>query len=156
MDEEYRIITLENTTIKCFRDGRIHTISKWRNKGEWMERTTTPNDRGYVHLNFGRKMYYAHRLIMLAFVGYSEQDIDHINRIKTDNRLENLRYCTHRENGLNRDWVDNAKGYYWDKQKNKWVARIQIHNKRKHLGYFEKEEDASQCYLEAKARTDNI
>ena len=156
MDEEYRVIQLNDYTIKCFRDGRIHTISKRRHKGMWIERTSLPNNRGYIRLNLGGKWYSAHRLILMAFVGYSDQEIDHINRIKTDNRLENLRYCTRRENQLNRDYVDNAKGYHWCKEMKKWRAQIKIHNKLIHLGLFEKEEDARQAYLDAKARTDNI
>jgi hypothetical protein len=65
---------------------------------------------------------------MMAFVGESDQEVDHINRIKTDNRFENLRYCTHSENNLNRDYVDNAKGYSWDKKK--WQAHIRINGKK--------------------------
>ena len=94
-DDEYRIITINDYTVKCFRDGRIHTTSKRRhNYGRWIERTTLPDKHGYIRLMFGRKMYYVHRLIMMAFVGFSDQEIDHINRIKTDNRLENLRYLS--------------------------------------------------------------
>ena len=157
MEDEYRIIQLNDYTIRCFRDGRIHTTSKRQhNYGRWIERTTTPNKHGYIRLNLGRKSYHAHRLILLAFVGYSDQDIDHINRIKTDNRLKNLRYCTRRENQLNRDCVDNAKGYCWDKYAKKWKAQIKIHNKPIFLGYFDIEEDARQCYLDAKANRDNI
>jgi len=156
-EEEYRIITVNDYTIRCFRDGRIHTTSKRQhNYGRWIERTTLPRKDGYIRLNIGRKSYHAHRLIMMAFVGFSDQEIDHINRIKNDNRLENLRYCTRRENQLNTVSVDKAKGYYWCKKSNKWKAQIQIHKKQKHLGLFDIEEDARQCYLDAKAKTDNI
>jgi len=156
-EEEYRIITVNNTTIKCFRDGRIHTISKRRhNAGRWIERTTLPNKHGYINLNIGGKGYYVHRLIMTAFVGYSDQQIDHINRIKHDNRVRNLRYCTRSENNLNRDCVDNAKGFYWNKHAKKWRAQLKIDNKQKYLGYFDNEEDARQAYLQAKANSINI
>ena len=45
-----------------------------------------------------------HKLVMESFVGERPNgyDIDHINRIRYDNRLENLRYCTRSENSLNR------------------------------------------------------
>ena len=44
------------------------------------------------------KHFAVHRLVMNAFVGILDEDINHINEIKTDNRLTNLEYCTHRYN----------------------------------------------------------
>ena len=44
------------------------------------------------------KHYAVHRLVMNSFVGILDEDINHINEIKTDNRLVNLEYCTHRHN----------------------------------------------------------
>jgi hypothetical protein len=156
MEDEYHIITLNDNTIKCFRDGRIHTLDNRCKKYEkWNERSNKPNSRGYIQIQIGIKMYKVHRLIMMAFVGESQQEVDHINRIKTDNRFENLRYCTHITNSLNRDCVDNAKGYYWDKSKNKWRAQIRINNKRKHLGRFDTEEEAHQAFLDAKDKRQN-
>ena len=152
--EEYRIINFANTTIRCFRDGRIFTLSKRCKKYEkWNERPNTPNGNGYIHISIGGKFYQSHRLIMLAFVGESDQAVDHINRIKTDNRFENLRYCTRSENNLNRDWIDNAKGY--SSFRNKWRAQININNKSKYLGVFNTEEDAHQAYLDAKDKRTN-
>ena len=72
--------------------------------------------------------------------------IDHINRDSTDNRIENLRVLTNQQNQFNR----NAKGYHWNKQRNKWRAQIRINGKVKHLGYFDKEQDATIAYLKAK------
>jgi len=45
-----------------------------------------------------RKTNKIHRLVMLAFLGESDLHVNHINGIKTDNRLENLEYCTRSEN----------------------------------------------------------
>ena len=154
---DYRIMVLNDTTIKAFSDGRIFTLfkntSKYGKKGEWVERQSKPDSNGYIRIKIGGKLYRAHRLIMMAFVGESDQDVDHINRIKTDNQFENLRYCTRSENSLNREWVDNAKGYSW--HRNKWEARININNKPKHLGSFEKEADARQAFLDAKLKYRN-
>ena len=90
---------------------------------------------------------------MLAFVGESHQEVDHINRIKTDNRLENLHYVTSCENQWNRYFVENAKGYY--RHRNKWMAKICINGKVKYLGVFDNEEDARQAYLEARDKRQN-
>ena len=90
---------------------------------------------------------------MLAFVGDSDQEVDHINRIKTDNRFENLRYCTDSENQWNKESVDNAKGYYWNR--NKWQSRIRINGKKKHLGCFDNEQEARQAYVDARDKRQN-
>lgn len=51
-----------------------------------------------LHIFGKAKTFTVHRLIMLAFVGESDLHVNHINGIKTDNRLENLEYCTRSEN----------------------------------------------------------
>lgn len=60
--------------------------------------------KGYFRVGLWRgnegKVFFVHRLVMLAFVGPSNLSVDHINGDKTDNRLCNLRYCTLRENTL--------------------------------------------------------
>ena len=151
---DYRIINFANTTIKAFRDGRIFTLFTYKDGREkWNERNIKPKKTGYIQIQIGGKNYQYHRLIMLAFVGESDQDVDHINRIKSDNRFENLRYCTNRENGLNRDYVDNAKGYCW--HRNKWEAQIRINGKSKHLGCFDNEQEARQAYLDARLKYSN-
>lgn len=72
--------------------------------------------------------------------------IDHINKIKTDNTLSNLRSISQQENLFN----TNAKGYTLDKEKNKWRASIYVGGKVKYLGKYRTEEEARSAYLEAK------
>jgi hypothetical protein len=74
--------------------------------------------------------------------------IDHINGIKDDNRLCNLRSVTRSQNSFNRD----IKGYNWNNNANKWHSRIKINKGQIHLGYFNTEEEARQAYLEAKEK----
>jgi len=77
----------------------------------------------------------------------SSNCIDHINHSRTDNSIENLRVVTNQQNHFNRS---NVKGYTWSKRDSKWRAQIMLNQKNKHLGLFEKEEDARAAYLDAK------
>lgn len=69
-------------------------------KGKILKGTQTKY--GYLMVNLQktgkRKMCTIHRLVLLAFIGESSLQCNHKNGIKTDNRLENLEYCTCSEN----------------------------------------------------------
>ena len=73
--------------------------------------------------------------------------VDHINGIRHDNRLENLRLVTNQQNNFNRT---KALGYTWNKRSNKWSAYIKLNGKQIPLGYYNNEEDARNAYLTAK------
>jgi hypothetical protein len=109
-------------------------------------------DTEYIkfRVNYKEKHFDLKAHIFIYYCKYGEYDlnlkIDHINRIKDDNRIENLRLTTHSENLQN----TNAKGYSFDKKHNKYRACIQINKKKIDLGYFKLEEDARNAYIEAK------
>ena len=102
------------------------------------------------------KSHKVHQLVAQAFLGHTpngmETIIDHRNGIKTDNRLENLRLVTPRENvtfgTLKRNTSSKYTGVSWHKHNKKWKADIGINGKLKHLGYFTSEEDAGRAYQE--------
>lgn len=73
--------------------------------------------------------------------------LDHINGIKDDNRICNLRSSTNQLNQFNQI---NAKGYSWNKWHKKWQSRIIINGKTKHIGYYKNEYEAHTAYLNAK------
>lgn len=80
--------------------------------------------------------------------------VDHINGNPLDNRKINLRECNHRQNIMNqkkqsRSTSSKYKGVSWRKAELKWVAQIGLSGKRKHLGYFNVEEDAARAYDKA-------
>lgn len=72
--------------------------------------------------------------------------LDHINGIRDDNRIENLRLVTRQQNNTNKKILSNNSsgfmGVYFYKAANKWRAQININGKLKSLGYFENIEDA--------------
>lgn len=55
---------------------------------------------GYCRIRYKGKTFQAHRVIFETFVGKIPQgyELDHINTVRDDNRLENLRLVTHKEN----------------------------------------------------------
>lgn len=77
----------------------------------------------------------------------NKMQIDHINGNRLDNRKDNLRPVTDQENHWN---VTKAKGYRWHTEAKKWQAQIGFNNQIIDLGFFDKEEDARNAYLEAK------
>jgi len=95
---------------------------------------------GYIVIGFKNKSIRAHRLIWLMHYGFMPEFLDHINGVRNDNRLVNLRVATRTQNQMNlKKRIDNSSGcsgVFWNKQRNKWAARIQIDKKIKHIGLF--------------------
>jgi len=92
---------------------------------------------------------YIHRMIM--DINNVSLHIDHINRNRLDNRQCNLRLANVSQNGANRKKQNKQasskhKGVSWHKRQKKWIARIYLNKKCKHLGYFKDETDAAKAY----------
>lgn len=109
---------------------------------------------GYVRISIDGKRYYAHRLAWLYVYGkYPSKNIDHINRIKTDNRIANLREVTQLENAQNASLRKNKnnqlRGIALYKKTNKYRARIRHNGKEIYLGYFLTEDEAYKAYQQA-------
>lgn len=107
--------------------------------------------KGYIRIKINRKHYTAHRLAWLYMYGIMPKDgIDHINNIKADNRIINLREATHSENMRNRLLtVRNSTGYKgvaFCKRAKKFKVTITFNLKRIHLGYFIDAKSAALAY----------
>jgi hypothetical protein len=103
---------------------------------------------GYRQIKFGQILYPAHRIMWIYHNGSISENmqIDHINGIKSDNRIENLRLVTPQQNCFNRSKF-TAKGYCWNKAAQKWQATITVNGKNKYLGLFFNEIDARNAYI---------
>lgn len=108
---------------------------------------------GYIEVTIKKKQYLAHRLVYIWHNGEIKDNlqIDHINRIRNDNRIENLRLVTHQENQWNNN-LNKSKGYRYIKNIDMYNARITVNRKNIHLGNFKTKEQAHQVYLEAKKK----
>jgi hypothetical protein len=107
---------------------------------------------GYRNLYIDGKRYMTHRLAWLITYGTWPIDkIDHINGIKDDNRLSNLRDVSQRVNLQNGKKHRNGHllGTTFHKFKQKWIARIIVNGKIQHIGTFDSAEDAHAAYIQA-------
>jgi len=115
------------------------------------------NNHGYLYVGLYKKnkkfkIFKIHRLIGLYFIENPNnyQIVDHINQNRTDNRIENLRWVTKSGNQRNsKNQGKCMKGVYFNKEKNKFQAQIQIDYKHKYLGRFDTELEAHQAYMKA-------
>lgn len=116
----------------------------------------TLDSRGYIQICYKGRFYRAHRIAWYLQTGlWPEQEIDHKNGVRNDNRWCNLRLCTSSENkhnigGARINSSSGVLGAAWDKQTGKYLSSIQINGKRVHLGRFNTAEEAGRAYLEAK------
>lgn len=106
---------------------------------------------GYIQIRIHGVIYRAHRLVWLYLYGrWPKDQIDHINMIRKDNRISNLREASRTQNFMNKTKLKNNtsgfKGVFWNTQKNKWSAKIIVNKKQIHLGSFLNSEDASAAY----------
>lgn len=112
---------------------------------------------GYKVIGIDGRLYLAHRLAWFFVHGrWPSDQLDHINGVKDDNRLANLREATTSENHQNmplpRNNRSGAIGVNHCRSTGRWVAQITTNGQRKTLGRFETVEEASKAYREAKAQ----
>ncbi len=111
---------------------------------------------GYVYIKSNGITYPAHHLAVFFMTGtmpeYPKDEVDHKNRIRSDNRWSNLelgnRSDNQRNSGIRNDNTSGVKGVSWHKGKHCWVARIS-NNGRINLGSFDKFSDAVDARMNA-------
>jgi len=147
--------------------GRVKSLSRVIVKGNgvecpFKERMIKPylGNRGYfvagLSENGKTKPKKIHQLVAMAFLDHKPDGkqtivVDHIDNNKMNNNVNNLQLISQREN-TSKDQKGGSSsfvGVNWHKNASKWVAKISVNGKRKHLGYFTNELDASKAYQTA-------
>lgn len=109
---------------------------------------------GYLSIRVDAEQFLAHRLAWFWATGvWPSNEIDHKNRIRTDNRLLNLREATRSENLQNarKSWSSSGiRGVSWCAREKRFRAYIKLNGKTKCLGYYNSLQEAEHAYLAAK------
>ena len=123
-----------------------------------LEAGTQRKSSRYLYVSVHGRLYPVHRIVMLMCYGFYGEglDVDHINHVRNDNRLCNLRFVTGSENNRNKSVssrnTTGVTGVYFYKKLQKCVARISVDWKIIHLGYFETLEEAAAARAEANVK----
>ena len=153
------MITFEEAK-ELFTYDRETGIIKWRKRitrGRQRDNLVAgnTNSNGYIQIRFKGKSYFAHRVAVLLAYGFcgDEMEIDHINHVRNDNRLVNLRFVTKSGNQRNQsrrnDNTSGVTGVRYNKRARKYVAYIKVEDLRIHLGSFVTLEGAARARKDA-------
>ena len=143
--------------------GNVKSLARFNNLGKRVKERVLKNlvntTKGYLVVNLSKiglvKTKQIHQLVAESFLNHKPNGhklvVNHKNFNRQDNRVENLEIVTQRENA-NRAHIKSSSKYVgvsWHKGSKKWMSRIVINGKRKHLGYFFEEIEASNAYQNA-------
>lgn len=113
---------------------------------------------GYRYVGVGGKEYGAHRVAWLVVTGEWPDEIDHRNRIRSDNRWRNLRNVSGLANHQNMSKYSSNRsgtpGVHWCRTVGKWAAKITRNKRRVSLGYHARKADAVRARKRAEMEKD--
>jgi hypothetical protein len=149
------MIYIYNKIIDLFeyRDENLWWKERPSNRVDISKPAGTIHPTGYRQIKIKGKKYYAHRLIYQMFneqwdITDTSRDnsVDHADRDKLNNNIDNLRVATHSQNKANSgEYKNNTSGHLnvsWNKAVGKWDVRVRVNKKTHFGGVFDKKEDA--------------
>lgn len=109
-------------------------------------------NNGYRIIKICGHQWQAHRLAFVFMEGsLPPNQVDHINKVRSDNRWANLRHATHKQNHENRT-THEMRGVRFEADRGKWLVRIKHHGKTKNLGRYLSLDQAISVRREAEKR----
>ncbi|KAB2380198.1 HNH endonuclease [Bacillus toyonensis] len=133
---------MAKTIVVTQRSGQVHNIIV---DDDFKYDRKIGYDRQYAYLHINLKKIYLHRYITGASEG---EFVDHINRNKLDNRKENLRIVTRKQNQQNID----RKGYSLEKRTGRYRVSLKIDGAQTSIGYYDTKEEAREVYKREHAK----
>ena len=157
------MITYEEAK-ELFTYDRETGIIKWKYRFNPKQRAdlvagcTRSNGDGYTQIGINGKLYPAHRIAMLLSYGFYGDglEVDHINHIRNDNRLSNLRFVTvtgnRRNQSISSRNTTGVTGVYLSKRLGKYIAQIKVDREVIYLGIFSTLEEAAKARKDAELK----
>ena len=137
-----RVVDFELGTVYLY-------VRKYRG---YRECVGSPDSHGYLMITVSRDLVFKHRFILSAYYGRplkDEEIVNHRDHHVKNNTLSNLEIVTKQQNCQYRKHshgrTSQYMGVHWHKIHEKFQARIAHNGKQIHLGYFDKEQQASQA-----------
>jgi hypothetical protein len=117
-------------------DGNLYWKMRPSNNVLWGDKVGGKDKKGYIVFQLNGKTYRAHNIIYVMQHGDGsippDKTVDHADKNSSNNRIENLRLATDRQQHINK----NTRGFCWHKRDNKWQTRHKTAGKNESLGYF--------------------
>lgn len=123
-----------------------------RGPAQMGERAGSPSGHGYRKISLDGSKYYEQHLAWLYVYGVWPDELDHRDRDRCFNAIDNLREATRTQNNFNREIATGSsglKGAYWNDRDQYWYSKIQIGGQVKWLGTHGSSEEAHIAFMAA-------
>ena len=138
-----------------YKDGSLYWKVKKAPHVKIGARVGSPEINGYETVYVDGRNWRIHRLVFLMQHGFLPKMIDHVNGIRNDNRIENLREANDQTNAYNAkiriNNISGLKGVSWNKNKQKWAVRVN-YNKKTYQKYVKDLELAELVAIEMRSK----
>ena len=160
INDKSNVVLEYREALELFRYDYETGVLYWRRRNsnrvpKTLEAGTQRKSSGYLYVQVHGRLYPVHRVVMLMCYGFYGEglDVDHINHVRDDNRLFNLRFVTRSENSKNQSLSSKSTtgvtGVSFLKARKKYIAQIGVNRKLIYLGMFETLEGAAAARAEA-------